>query len=99
MTEELKHSELPFSISEMAGSNILNAKGVFVAQCFNFQDNVTANAKLIVESVNNAARYKEALEAILADLTERADVDSNGARVLNIGSGVLYQARQALKED
>ena len=61
MTDELKHSELPWSVTKKNWAAIEDAKGERVCST-NLLSNDDANAKLIVESVNNAARYKEALE-------------------------------------
>ena len=91
MTDELKHSELPW-VKE--GIYIISSEfSDVVCDCFTDNDDrpqqeKEANAQLIVESVNNAARYKEALEAI--------------PMVLNMGASqqdVLNIVNNALKED
>ena len=104
MTEELKHSELPwvYNGKREIFSAVDSEYSVAVVHStkesgFNV-DAMHTNAKLIVESVNNAARYKEALERItLVDVNKPDDYMGDGG----VLSRVKEAARNALniKED
>lgn len=52
----------------------------------------------IVTRFNMHEELVAALEDVLKDLSMRAEIDSQGVKVLNISSGILHQARAALNK-